>query len=231
MNLIERFFEILNRYNTIGQDCEDMFDVVEKIKKVKIKKQDNVSKNAVIILGYSGNGKTTYAWKFLDENPDYSGISYDDISRYLYKHTGKKVTIDQLYSALASIIMDCYKNGKDMLFDGNFLNICNRMALCDFLHELGYNVNLVDITSQFDEVIVHRVDDEARAFFKRRFSPSYSKCYDMARKRVFDYYEYEKTKAFFPEQVELSAQYLGADYVFDFDDDLRKVGKIPAETK
>jgi len=231
MNFIERFFEILNKYNTVGRDCEDVVEAIDKINKGKVEKQDNADKNAVLVLGYSGNGKTTYVKKFMKANPDYCSINYDDILQYVSKLVGDKVTMSQLYTVLAKVIVDCYQSGQNMIFDANFLNICNRMSLCDFLHELGYNVNIVDVTPQFKDTIVHRIEDEARSLLEKGVSSSYWECYSLAQKRILSYYEYEKVKTCFAEQLEFSAQYLGADYVFGLDDDLRRVGKLPTETK
>ena len=75
-----KYMDYLQKYQDLGQrDWKDFKEILDEIDKVKLERVENPTLNAVVVLGYSGNGKTTAIKNFILNHPEYKIISKDSV--------------------------------------------------------------------------------------------------------------------------------------------------------
>lgn len=219
MNLYKDQFE---KYRILGQNTEgDYLDLIENVSKVVVKNNEIPIANAVIVMGFSGNGKTTWISNFVRSNPDYYIVSMDEVVNTLHDKYQRGVKPDEIIDGFGQLLERKCSNGKNIVIDGNFLNLLTRSALADTLKLYGYQVNLVDITDNIDDILPIRIIDKAIERMGVKPTKSNYKefvehpIFKETRNEVISYYIAEKERANIDKQKKYGVVGLGVDNVFD----------------
>lgn len=110
------------------------------------------SKSAVVVVGVSGIGKSSYVRNFLKMFPDIKLISYDDANyqKEEEREKGKKVSDGRMMEIVEERIMAC--KDESIIVDSNCIHPYARAALIRFLSELGYEIHMVYFSQKYTEV-------------------------------------------------------------------------------
>lgn len=207
-----------------SKSFESLADVMEEVSDIVIPKVDSEEdKKALVMFGFSGNGKTTWINNWCLENPEYVVLSMDSVVRELSDKLGRQVDGMEITKAFSDKLDEVCSNNKNVIVDGNFLNLLTRMALVDSLHNYGFGVSLVDITPIFDVTIKSRIMSEAsRVIGEEVNEDNVSKYRDDFRyknmeQRVMQYHNMERLRASYNEQMVLGATSFGVEDVIVVD--------------
>ena len=207
-----------------SKSFESLADVMEEVSDIVIPKVDSEEdKKALVMFGFSGNGKTTWINNWCLENPEYVVLSMDSVVRELSDKLGRQVDGMEITKAFSDKLDEVCSNNKNVVVDGNFLNLLTRMALVDSLHNYGFGVSLVDITPIFDVTIKSRIMSEAsRVIGEEVNEDNVSKYRDDFRyknmeQRVMQYHNMERLRASYNEQMVLGATSFGVEDVIVVD--------------
>ena len=207
-----------------SKSFESLADVMEEVSDIVILKVDSEEdKKALVMFGFSGNGKTTWINNWCLENPEYVVLSMDSVVRELSDKLGRQVDGMEITMAFSEKLDEVCSNNKNVVVDGNFLNLLTRMALVDSLHNYGFGVSLVDITPIFDVTIKSRIMSEAsRVIGEEVNEDNVSKYRDDFRyknmeQRVMQYHNMERLRASYNEQMVLGATSFGVEDVIVVD--------------
>lgn len=207
-----------------SKSFESLADVMEEVSDIVIPKVDSEEdKKALVMFGFSGNGKTTWINNWCLENPEYVVLSMDSVVRELSDKLGRQVDGMEITKAFSDKLDEVCSNNKNVIVDGNFLNLLTRMALVDSLHNYGFGVSLVDITPIFDVTIKSRIMSEAsRVIGEEVNEDNVSKYRDDFRyknmeQRVMQYHNVERLRSSFKEQMILGATSFGVEDVIVVD--------------
>ena len=207
-----------------SKSFESLADVMEEVSNIVIPKVDSEEdKKALVMFGFSGNGKTTWINNWCLENPEYVVLSMDSVVRELSDKLGRQVDGMEITKAFSEKLDEVCSSNKNVVVDGNFLNLLTRMALVDSLHTYGFGVSLVDITPIFDVTIKSRIMSEAsRAIGEEVNEDNVSKYRDDFRyknmeQRVMQYHNMERLRASYNEQMILGATSFGVEDVIVVD--------------
>lgn len=143
---IKKYSTEFDKRNGIFPENElmQMFGNKRAVKRKSIYDVSFDKKSAVVIVAPSGSGKTTFAKKFLDRNPDFVMCSYDEC--YIEGVKISKVHIEKLNDYLMIKILDRKireSKDKNLLIDGLMISPIARMAMLNTLNTLGYEVHVV----------------------------------------------------------------------------------------
>ena len=122
------------------------------IKRKSIDKINFNKKSAVVLVGVSCIGKTTFAKNFIAKHPSFELISYDMCYRETVKQNAFIPKSDAQYLA-----EDLFNNklfeyqSKNIIIDRIVLNSEERAKLIHKLHELDYTVHVVYFTIEYTE--------------------------------------------------------------------------------
>lgn len=207
-----------------SKSFESLADVMEEVSNIVIPRVDSEEdKKALVMFGFSGNGKTTWINNWCLENPEYVVLSMDSVVRELSDKLGRQVDGMEITKAFSEKLDEVCSNNKNVVVDGNFLNLLTRMALVDSLHTYGFGVSLVDITPIFDVTIKSRIMSEAsRVIGEEVNEDNVSKYRDDFRyknmeQRVMQYHNMERIRASYNEQMVLGATSFGVEDVIVVD--------------
>ena len=207
-----------------SKSFESLADVMEEVSDIVIPKVDSEEdKKALVMFGFSGNGKTTWINNWCLENPEYVVLSMDSVVRELSDKLGRQVDGMEITKAFSDKLDEVCSNNKNVIVDGNFLNLLTRMSLVDSLHNYGFGVSLVDITPIFDVTIKSRIMSEAsRVIGEEVNEDNVSKYRDDFRyknmeQRVMQYHNMERLRASYNEQMVLGATSFGVEDVIVVD--------------
>ena len=207
-----------------SKSFESLADVMEEVSDIVIPKVDSEEdKKALVMFGFSGNGKTTWINNWCLENPEYVVLSMDSVVRELSDKLGRQVDGMEITKAFSDKLDEVCSNNKNVVVDGNFLNLLTRMALVDSLHNYGFGVSLVDITPIFDVTIKSRIMSEARRVIGEEVNEeNISKYRDDFRyknmeQRVMQYHNVERLRSSYNEQMVLGATSFGVEDVIVVD--------------
>lgn len=180
---------------------------MSKISKLTIpKKTSKEDKHAVVMFGFSGNGKTTWINNFCHDNQDYIVLSMDSVVMDLGCKLGRKVNTVEILAAFSEKIDEVCPKYNNVIVDGNFLNLLTRMALVDSLHTYDFKVTLVDITPIFDITIKKRImskaSDEMGISINEDNDYLYrnDQKYQEVEQEIIDFHNQEKENANYEEQ-------------------------------
>lgn len=113
-------------------------------------------KSAVVIIGMSGVGKSTYAKNFIKEHPEFILCSHDD---NYYQAVEEKQVIgnvaeDRMTEILEKKIRAANKNGQSIILDGMFIHPAVRAALFHTLKTFGYTIHALFFTPTYSGSVI-----------------------------------------------------------------------------
>lgn len=113
-------------------------------------------KSAVVVVGVSCIGKSTYAQAFLSKHPDFAFISYDDAC--YQKIDEMKLGAKDIATRVPEIVEEqlLEVQDKNIIIDAMCINPAVRAALMRFLADLGYEIHLIFFTQAYTEVNIKR---------------------------------------------------------------------------
>lgn len=229
-----KYMDYLQKYQDLGQrDWKDFKEILDEIDKVKLERVDNPALNAVVVLGYSGNGKTTAINKFVLYHPEYKIISIDEICKSYINQNKKYPDIYELQSLFGKELEKSAINKENIILDGNFLNILNRMALSDYLHSNGYNINSLNLTPMISITLPLRIEEETKKILNENFQGNrlfYDYANMLATKNIMSFYSIERKRASMIEQEIYNSLNFGIDKEF-YLDNIKDLNVIPKELK
>lgn len=103
---------------------------------------------AILTVGASSSGKSTWAKDFVKQNPSYHEVNRDEIRRELFQFGGwheykfTKGKENQATTLQLARIQSCALNGKNLILSDTFLNQKTRANTINTLESLGYEVEL-----------------------------------------------------------------------------------------
>ena len=118
-------------------------------------------KSAVVLLGMSCMGKTTFANDFIKTHKEFSLLSFDNfainlIASQFYTNIDEKA-IHQFGKALDESL----KEGKKVIIDGQYVNVVSRSALFKTLFEAGYTIYVISFINMPNELVDQRIESRA----------------------------------------------------------------------
>ena len=229
-----KYMDYLQKYQDLGQrDWKDFKEILDEIDKVKLERVENPTLNAVVVLGYSGNGKTTAIKNFILNHPEYEIISIDEICKSFINQNNKYPNIYELQSLFGKELEKSVINKENIILDGNFLNILNRMALSDYLHSNDYNINSLNLTPMISKTLPLRIEDETTKILNKNFQGNrlfYDYANMLATKNIMSFYSLERKRASMIEQEIYKSLNFGIDKEF-YLDNIKDLNVIPKELK
>lgn len=179
----ERNFEtaMINHQNaekkalTILEGINIFFDGITK-QPVLLQNYEPVKgrKNAIVLLGQSCTGKSTYAREFIKTHPEFEYLSLDEcaarelMATNVIKIFGENILNNELgFKEFGKAL----EMGKNLLIDGGWLHINSRSALLKTLRELGYTTcafSFMNITQKayMERVIQRAAQNTAQEMLK-----------------------------------------------------------------
>lgn len=145
------FVGTTNRFATVDfESVDQMLETVTKHfeeRNHQLKQPDSTAPVAHIVLGFSGNGKTTFIREHV-QNGDHI-ISMDRVTREALKRNTKgEIDWNYVLELFGSLLENSAKKRVDIWLDGLWLNISTRFTLITTLHEYGYQVYLYNLLSE-----------------------------------------------------------------------------------
>lgn len=184
---------------------------------------DGTEKKAVVLFGFSGNGKSTWIKNFQRDNRDYLILSMDYVVKSATQVKGRSLSDEEIIRQFSNALDFVVSRGSNVIIDGNFLNFVTRMILVDSLHTHGYDVSLVDITPIIDVTLERRVMDVASKLIGTPITPENvdrfrgNPHYLVAKQSVMEYHEKERNNACYDEQMLLGLTSFGVERVITVD--------------
>ena len=214
----ENFSKYMNYVN--NYDGDSYIDLVVGLDDLLVQRVGNdEEKHAVVMHGFSGNGKTTWIKKFCSEHPEYIVLSMDTVVRKKQNELGRRIEGMEITEAFSEAFDEACASSKKIIVDGNFLNLFTRMSLVDSFHTNGYSVSLIDITPIFDTTIKSRIMDEASKVFGVRITPENvgrvlgHPAYKQVEAHVRGFHEQERARANYDEQKLVIGTSIGVEEV------------------
>lgn len=114
---------------------------------------------AILTVGISSSGKTTWAEKFVSENPSWVNINRDDVRFTLFtngvrdwgKYKFSKGNENRVTEVCNQKIYDAAAEMKDIIISDTNLNSNTRNRLTEILYNLGYDVSFKVFDISFEE--------------------------------------------------------------------------------
>ena len=163
------FFEFFKLSKIEFTSINEFFNKVKEI----VGQQNEAIKNvgtgkATIVVGYSGNGKTTYINSNKDENSYV--ISMDQVTKELYHEKNEsKATPLEIIKRFGEKLEEASRTKKkDIYINWLWLNLLTRMSLIQTLKSLGYDVTLVSLLDKnlVSSCLKNRIIDETKDLSK-----------------------------------------------------------------
>lgn len=159
------------------------------------------AKKANIVLGYSGNGKTTFIKAHAKD--DDIILSVDETTKVLIDKglitDNASINGNVIFSTFGQNIIKAIETGKTVWVDGLWLNILTRLALIDALHYGGYQVCLYSLLDE--ELIRSRLASRIYAEQKKATSIEEKMA---VKKFVDDFFKSEHNRNFVSDQQRLN---------------------------
>lgn len=170
------------------------------------------AKKANIVLGYSGNGKTTFIKTHAKDNDII--LSVDETTKVLIDRglitDNASINGNVIFSAFGQNINKALETGRTVWVDGLWLNILTRLALIDALHYGGYQVCLYSLLDE--ELIRSRLTSRIYAEQKKASSIEEKMA---IKKFVDDFFKSEHNRNFVSDQRRLNLFSLCTDELID----------------
>lgn len=212
------FFEFFRLSKTEFTSINEFFNKVKEV----VKQQNEAIKNngtigkATIVIGYSGNGKTTYINNNKDENSYV--ISMDQVTKELYYEKNEsKASPLEIIKRFGEKLEEAYRNKKkDIYIDGLWLNLLTRMSLIQTLKSFGYDVTLVSLLDKdfVNNCLKNRIEDETKHLSKD--SDEYQRKKDF----IINFHNDEEKRNVVNEQIQNDMFKLGTNHYIDFENSI-----------
>ena len=196
-------------------------DFFNKVKET-VKQQNETIKNidiigkATIVVGYSGNGKTTYINRNKDENSYV--ISMDQVTKELYQEKNEsKATPLEIIKRFGEKLEEASRTKKKNIYiDGLWLNLLTRMSLIQTLKSLGYDVTLVSLLDKnlVSSCLKNRIIDETKDLSKD------SEEYERKKDFIINFHNDEEKRNAVNEQIQNDMFRLGTNHYIDFENSI-----------
>lgn len=113
-------------------------------------------KSAVVVVGVSCIGKSTYVHEFLMQHPNFEVISYDEACYQKVDEIKNGATDSE--SRLVEILEEqmLYVRDRNIIVDAMCINPASRAALLRFLTDLGYEIHLIFFTQAYTEANINQ---------------------------------------------------------------------------
>lgn len=118
-------------------------------------------KNAIVLIGLSCTGKSTYAKKFVVEHPDFEYLSMDDCALTELAKTGVIMCLDgdiRNNTLGNQEFGERIEKGQNLIIDGGWVHINSRSALLKTLKEFGYRVCACVFTNITRQELIRNVE-------------------------------------------------------------------------
>ncbi len=118
-------------------------------------------RSAVVLLGMSCMGKTTFANQFIKKHPEFTLCSFDNfaiqlIASALFSNVDEKA-IHNFGFALDTYLFE----GRKLIIDGQFVNVVARSAIFNTLSNAGYTIYVISFLNMPNEEIEKRLESRA----------------------------------------------------------------------
>ncbi len=143
-NYLEESISLFNFYkgkNTSPETVLKTFFPLKFAEKVDLYHPIKNSKNALILVGQSCVGKTTFAQGFLKKHPDFTLVSMErcvgtELKSMAQEKTNHDINADTIGNH--SFGLELEANHQNIIVDGNWLHMNSRGALLKTLYDLNY---------------------------------------------------------------------------------------------
>ena len=81
---------------------------------------DNSDRKAVVLFGFSGNGKSTWIKNFQKDNRDYLILSMDYVVKSATQVKGRRLSDEEIIRHFSSALDYVFEHGHNVVVDGNF---------------------------------------------------------------------------------------------------------------
>lgn len=212
------FFEFFKLSKIEFTSINEFFNKVKEILEQQNEaiKNDGTTGKATIVVGYSGNGKTTYINSNKDENSYV--ISMDQVTKELYheKNEGKATPLEIIKRFGEKLEEASGTKKKDIYIDGLWLNLLTRMSLIQTLKSLGYDVTLVSLLDKdfVSSCLKNRIADETKHLSKD--SDEYRRKKDF----IINFHNDEEKRNAVNEQIQNDMFKLGINHYIDFENSI-----------
>ena len=230
--------EQFKKYEDLSrQSYVNYFALINAVRNVMVEKPDEVKANAIVMFGFSGNGKSTWIQEFIKSNPNYVVLSMDEVVNDLFNKYQRMVHSNEVVEEFGNRLENICRNGNNVIIDGNFLNLLTRSALADTLKIFNYQVNLVDITENVAEYLKNRIIDVVRERYGDKYNVQnynayvHDRGYEYVQTEILEYYEKEKKTSNLDEQITYDVIDLGVNNVFNRNTPYEEIIRIPQSHK
>ena len=212
------FFEFFKLSKIEFTSINEFFDKVKEIVKQQNEtiKNDSTNGKATIVVGYSGNGKTTYINSNKDE--DSYVVSMDQVTKeFYYEKNESKATPLEIIKRFGEKLEEVSRTKKkDIYIDGLWLNLLTRMSLIQTLKSLGYDVTLVSLLDKdfVSSCLESRIADETKHLSKD--SDEYKRKKDF----IINFHDDEEKRNVVNEQLQNNMFKLGVNHYIDFENSI-----------
>lgn len=108
-------------------------------------------KTAVVLVGLSACGKSTFAKKFLQKYRGFNYVSFDDCTFEASREVGySDVDVNDRALELLDEMLEINKNS-NIIVDGLVVSVEKRAALMKWLHEMKYKIYVIYFTDEYNE--------------------------------------------------------------------------------
>ena len=118
-------------------------------------------KSAVVLLGMSCMGKTTFANQFIKKHPEFTLCSFDKYAIQLIATSFITKTDEAAIHDFGYALDGYLKEGKKVIIDGQYVNVVSRSALFNTLQNAGYTIYVISFLNMSSDTIEERLASRA----------------------------------------------------------------------
>jgi predicted kinase len=127
----------------------------------RVSKFEFDEKSAVVLLGMSCMGKTTFANDFIQKHKEFTLLSFDNFAINLLSSQFFTNTDEKAVQEFGKSLDESLKEGKKVIIDGQYVNVVSRSALFTTLNEAGYTIYVISFINMPGELVDQRIESRA----------------------------------------------------------------------